>query len=179
MVFKMTWCICRINGRVASFQLGSRGSGATYFSTSRIPKTTPSSTRSGTGSRDDAQPLYWQGSGPVPENLILIEGGLPRNFLAPGLYEIHTCVWWEYVWVLLSSFFCCLSTPKPQPPDANSLIWYFPLTLPTHTLFIALIVLKWLKHQKTREYTCTARLRKGLGKSNSLFYWRFNIKVIL
>jgi hypothetical protein len=41
------------------FNSVSRGSGATYFSTLWVPKTTPSLTCSGSGSRDDAQSLYY------------------------------------------------------------------------------------------------------------------------
>jgi hypothetical protein len=57
MVFKM---ICAFAASMAvwcNFNSYSRASGATYFSTSRVPKTTPSSTRSGSGSRDDATSL--------------------------------------------------------------------------------------------------------------------------
>jgi hypothetical protein len=51
MVFKM---ICAF----AAMAVVTQWYGATYFSMSRVPNTTPGSTGRGIGSRDDAQPLY-------------------------------------------------------------------------------------------------------------------------
>jgi hypothetical protein len=93
-VFKMTCAFAALavvqwlqTASWLSIQLGSRGFGETYFSTSRVPKTTPSSTCSWSGSRDDAQALYFHRNVLEKSYRPIDVANLIRKCIITGVYQ--------------------------------------------------------------------------------------------